>query len=1359
MDNLNKQNGLKNSVLSVFLIVFFLLLLKTTIATTSGSSGNANLTIWDDTDNQGIVKFSYSNITFNANFTNSTGNAINLSEGNCTIRFDYTGSYGGSENMTFNLTTFIWAYTTKINYKGVHNFQVNCTSTYGNITLVDNFTISNSPPTISKSGDFVDFDGNPETRDYLYCSEDILCIYNFSANVTEYDVNDVLIFGNGTNTTLINYFLNTTTGILTINYTNDSDIGNGNKQIELFVKDTESLPQNALLRVNISAENDPPYFLNLGGRRIINKTGINLTLSAADEENDVPYIFNVSFLSCVHTSLNPPTGPDKCVLFNLTYHNSTATNISFIPAENQKGEYEINFTVKDFRNASYSEVVNWTITWNDLPYFTYICDNERNTTEDSPFSCYVNASDKDELNNLTFVANYTWFTFNGTFSNITVISTGSTGNASALVNFTPTDLQVGNWSINLTVIDTGAPNASVESNSTIFFFFIENKNDSVAISEIPDITAYTSQNYSIFVNATDDDLLVPDKRVINETLTFMANSTFINISNQFYFPNTNRSQVTLSFNPNNFGVGSHSINITVCDKGNYSCASDIFTINVIDNSAPQWSPNMATNFELTEGVEFYLNLSQNVTDNEDINFTLLVLSSFNFDLTINHDTGIINFTPTDDDVGFHRVVINATDGKTPSPKYFNFTVLNVNDPPVFFAFYVANGTCSPNPLSCPGSRINVTEDTPVRFTLIIADDDLYIQQTSFYSENFNLILNLTGRNSSLFNFSSTGSFPVPYYQYEAYFTPRKSDVGNYNVILNITDASNASVFLTFNLTVNETLHPPNITTPIGNKVFSILNENFYFDVNATDLEDGSDGENTNLTFRIENLTAHGNFLKINSSTGVINFTTNSSLAGVWQFRAVVNDTHGEEDFEYFNLTIYDYPVILLPNSSYQFFMTENFSSTLNFTVNHTVQDSLNYTLIINQVVKNSTIGLGNGSAFLWKFTPNFTMETTCTGPVNLTLNVSNAKLSNSTSWLVEINYTNSPLNFITAIPQQSGGSPLTITLSDYFSDIDASDSCTNQTIGFSYAIVNQSSIGGSISVVITNWSIAVSPTVVFSAETDGSANFTITAYEYNGSQILSNLTSNEFLVSLTVQQAQATPLVGGGRRGSVKTQVVSLKILVPEPVSAKQKDKLIIPLGLENNGEVDLNKIYLGAIISKDGAIRKDLVASFDQSYFESLKVGEKKNITMIVDIDTNAAGLFEVTINATVETPVYKDWAKFYIQIEEDKSVLEKIIFTEEFIIGNPQCAELLDLVNDAKKLFNEGKIQAASSKTEEALRACNLAITQPPRPRIYERLGDKFIGYTAIASLIAFVFGFAYYTYKKISLNNQLNKSLGKI
>lgn len=1367
----SNQKPKKYLFLALALFIFlFSSLLATTIAANTANNQNANLTIWTNGTPSGENRtvggglsgktLNDYNFYFIANLTNSTGAYLNASigSGNCTIVFNISSTLSAIRQMVYQ-PSYLWVFNRSFNYKGNLSYLITCTSSYGNITnLTDYFYVLNTGPYLSTISS-ISFSNE----------EDNFTANNFSQYVIEDDLNDVLSYSilNITSTkhsaTSPAYYqnwiwINNSNGLVYVNATNDTEAANYGVTIQVLDGGNNGEDIAGLVKtisINVQPENDPPYFLNLGSSRIVNKSGIGLILSAIDEENDVPYAFNVSFLSCVHTALNPPTGPGNCTLFNLTFFNSTSTNITFVPLGNQKGEYEINFSVVDARNATYSKVINWSITWNDQPFFTYVCNNERNATEGALFNCRINASDTDELNNLTFISNYSWFTFSS-LSNITTIIT-SGGNASALVNFTPSDSQVGNWSINVTITDTGATSAPIETNSTIFSFFISNINDSVFISDIPDMTAYTSTTYNILVNVTDDDLLIPDKRVLNETITFLTNNSLVSISNQIYISGTNRTQATLSFDPNSLGVGAHTINVTAQDKYNNSIASDLFTITVVGNSAPQWNESMARNFNLTENSPFYLNLSKNVTDTDSLTFSL-THDSYSFNISINPTTGVINFTPNDTDVGFHRVNVTADDGKTPSTIELNFTVSNIPDRPNYRQLYVTNGTLT-------GGLINVTEDSNAILILQIVDDDFFIEQTSFYNENLTLTLNLTGPNSSLVRFDEGYAINRPsnnIYQYRASFIPKKSDMGNYNLTINITDAAGNFTILRFNLTVTETLHQPNITTAVPNVDLSILNENFYLDVNASDVEDGSDGPVSNLTFRIQNLTSGGNFLEINSTTGVINFTSNSSLAGRWRYKLIVNDTDGMEDSRYFNITIYDFPKMLSPSSAYVFNLAENVSALLNFTANHTVQNGLNFTLTINGVYKNSTTGYGNATEFLWLFAPNFTMETTCSGLVNLTINISNAKLSNVSNWLVNISHTNYPMQYLSDIPDQVGGTPLTLDLSNYFYDLDAADSCVNQPINFVYTRIPDSESGGFVTATFSNWSGNSSlPRATFSVQSDGAANFTVAAFEANSSnssQFIRNLSSNDFLVSLVVSESASTVQSMGGGGGATRTKIISLKILVPEPVSARQKDKLIIPLGLENDGQVNLKKIYLGASVAKDGELRKDLLASFDRPYFESLPIGTKENVTMVVDIDTNSVGLFEVTVNATVDDPDYYDWAKFYIEIEEDRSVLEKIIFTEEFVIGNPQCAELMDLVVDAKKLYSEGKEEEAVAKSEEALKACNQAITQPPRPRIHERLGDKFIGFTAIASLVAFALGFAYYTYKKISLNRQL-QMVGKI
>ncbi|MBI5804283.1 hypothetical protein HY450_03500 [Candidatus Pacearchaeota archaeon] len=1202
--------------------------------------------------------------------------------------------------------------------------------------------------------------------------------YNISTNVSDSDGNSLnFSFSTGDDSNPIwssihgsrasSFFtwivLNQTTGLLTINGTINNHTGKYN--ISIDVSDGSQSAGARIFLLLGNATNDAPQFVGLENKSFNMSSLFEYIINITDEENNIPFNFNINFLNCGTAEWSYRNSTD-CTLFNSSQYSTNATsgkiNISFTPLRNDVGSYIINFTVTDAgddvpKNTSKSQIVNFTVLNINLePHFRYKCDNERNATEDSPFICQINATDIDEINNLTFSANETWFLFNSSTSSITLgVNSTTNFNASALVNFTARDAQVGNWSINISVQDTGAPKGK---NSTVFYFFVANINDSVTLDDINNVTAFTSNNYTILVNATDDDLLIPDERVYNESITFFSNNTNVNVSSS-EISGKNKTRGTISFNPNDLGTGNHSINISVRDVNNFSISSKTFRIEVLANSIPTWNASTQTNHSLTENVQFYLNLTQNVTDaNGDLlNFTFINDTSFQ-SFSINLSLGTINFTPIDVDVGEHIVTINASDGKTPASIIFNFTISNINDTPsIQTPLTVVNAT-----IDTGNSNINVSEDNYTIVTLWVHDDDVRIpsNQRSFYNESITINLTIRGPNTKLFNFTLTNDFPTNGFpqrvEFDAVFTPNKSDVGSYNITINATDLSNASSFLSFNITVQEKQHSPALTT-IGAINKSII-ESLYIDVNFTDSEDINETHpGANFSYRIANLTSRGNFLTINSSNGVINVTLNQTRAGVWDFNVSINDTSGNRDSQVFTLIVFDYPTIISPVPSFQFNIVENTSSVLNFSVNSTVgsilNDTLNYTLIINGVVKNSTFGYGNGTSFLWGYTPGFTEETTCLTDINITLNVSNSKLSNFTSWNVTINHTNYPLIFNSNINNINTDSPASLTLSDYFVDVDASDGCQNQTIGFIPRLVE----GDALSLSVTNWTNTTTPTITFSSSSAAIANYTITGYEYNASLYANkNATSNNFSVKLTIasssSSSSSTSSGGGGGGGSSVEKPISLNIIVPEPVSSKKKDRLIIPIGAVNDGEITLNEIIFDGVVAKNGVQRSDLIASFDKSFIDSLSPGERENITLIVDVDTSEAGLFEVTITGKVKSPVFEDFAKVFIQIEKDEAVEEKIIFTEEFIVGNPECAELKELVDEAKTLFAQGDTESTIAKLDDALAACRRAISQPFTSRIRSRVEERLFGYVSFASLAAFLLGFSYYYYKRTKLKRAL-------
>ena len=1358
----------------------------------SGSSGDANLTINDTTDNTQIQRYTYCsdfcslkdnklpsswNVYFYANYTNSSGGIINNSNdnGNCTIRFNETGIFTNWISMLFNSSNNRFEHNRSFNYKGNLNYSVNCTSDYGNITLFDTSIITNTDPYIMKTpGGYIDFDLNGD-KDILQCTEDNLCVYNFSANVSEDDLNDVLTFNytQSSNTTLTNFSLNSTAGILSINVTTDMD---GSKYIELTVDDnTPGNIKSGILEVNIQAVNDPPQFVNLQNRTLNVTQLFDYIINITDEENNYPYSFNITFLNCsvAQWSTRNCSTSEGRELFNSSQYNSngTALNISFTPIKNDAGNYTINFTVTDLnnvnnpKNASTSQVVVFEVlNVNSVPYFNYVCGNEMNGSENSLFNCYINASDIDETSNLTITANETWFKFNGTESNsLTLPVNISTGfNASFLVNFTPIDEQVGNWSINFTLTDTTSP---IQTNTTNMQIYISNINDSVSLQQIDNVTVYSNFNVTTYINATDDDLLIKDKRVYNENLTFSSNTSWVNITSASVILNTNITGAIIDIYPNSSFSGLNYINISVRDANNHSIDSKVFAINVSVNSPPNWSSSVQREFYLNESINFYLNLSANVSDaqGDAINFSFSIEDQYPFPLfNINKTTGVVNFTPDDLDVGNHSVRINATDSKG-STDYiiFNFTVYNLNDNvSIGRPITATNATVDSN------SNINASEDNYTLINIYVYDDDFLINQTSFYDENLSLNVSVQGVNQNLLsNYTLFGTgIPGPNMsQYIIYFAPNHSDIGIYNVSINVTDNSNSSDILVFNLTINAVRHAPNLSS-IQNWNISIL-ESFVYDVNVTDVEDVNEtASGSNLTYSIANLSANGNFLNISNSgtKGLItNISNLTGKGGIWNYSVTVTDSSSLSASRNFTLRIYDYPVIILPNSSYAFNMVENATSRLNFSVNHSVGDALTYQLYINNVLRNETSANGNGSAFLLNFTANFNDETTCTGAVNLTLNVSNQKLSNSTSWIVNINHTNSPLTFSGTIgPTLSITNSQTYNLNDYFTDIDASDSCNNQTIGFTAQRLSEDTITASI----VNWTNSATPSVTFSSSTEQSGNYSIIAFEYNNSlynsSMLRNSSSNNFTVNITIATT-TTPTSGGGGGGSGATPVTTptpktivLKLILPEPVSVDKRDKIVLPIKLINNGQEVLNKISLSSIISLNGNIAQGIHTYFNRNFIDSLKVGQEENVTLTAEVDAETEGMYEITINATVESPKFNDWGKIYLNVKEGASIERKILFVEQLIVDNPECAEIKELVEEARKAYVNKDFKSAEKKIDEAIYACKRSIEQVSALNKVGGImkGGKILTYVLFTTILAVAIGIFYYLYNRMRLRKVL-------
>jgi hypothetical protein len=1179
--------------------------------------------------------------------------------------------------------------------------------------------------------------------------------YNLTKNVTgtiSGNLNFTINAINSTNSSLTDIgdyhwiSLNSSTGNLTINATKNNETGNFTITVEV----TDDSGQGTIVDTyfNITPINDAPVFSNLqnyswiqgdtGGTNLVS----NFQINVSDEESNFPLNFSVNVTSCSFAEWSNRTDDDCAgLVINRTLGNTTAL-LNFSTSNNDVGNYTINFTVVDSLGGTISELATFSINnSNDLPYFTYSCDNARNASEDTPFTCLLNASDIDELYNINFTSNTSWFTFN--LSNGSLSNTINAGfNISAenytvvMANFTPTDLAVGNWSLNISLVDS-----SGAENSTVFWFFVNNTEDFVYLDPIANTSALYI-NGTFYINASDEDLLVLDKSVKDENLTFTANVSWISITKLSQTSGVNYSQASVDINYDyilsNLGVGNHSVKINVTDSvGNYD--EQNFTVLIANDSAVVWNNTGTHTFSIDEGDNIYINLTEYVNDSEGdaINFSYTNDTLFDsFNLTI---LGIINFTSTNLDVGQHILVINASDGKKNSLSTFNFTILNVNDIPVL------------------NSIVNQTtyEDNLTEISIIIIDDDFRIpsNQKGFYNESLSVtrtITNSSGGQQQVFgNFSLLSLTNGNRSTYNISFTPTYSQVGVYNVSVTVTDNSSSTSQNNFTLTINSVDDAPNL----GNLTtqYSSKNRTLYYSINATDEEDGNSFTSGNLNFTFNYTMLSGadifNFSTFNLTTGILNMTFNETHVGKYHLNVSVNDSVGSSllDWADFWVYVYGVPNVTSPLTDQTFNLIENISSDLIFGVNHTVADNLTYEFYINNVLTNNLSYFGNGSNYTWSFKPNFTEETY--GIKNLSLVVLNSvfnDLNYTQNWNITINHTNAPVNFTGTIGTQAAtyDNAITLDLTNYFSDADYSDVNYNQTVNFSVA--GLSAITASVS---DSWVLTLS------AITSATESLTITADDLNDSNsTLTSISSNNFEVAFTAPSvAAATSSSGGGSGGGSNVQYVSLKLLVPGESQFIGENIIQIPVTVQNSGLTNLAGISLSGIVSYNNALTDDVRMNLGTTYIASLAQNEARNFTVTLNVDRRRIGNYKVTIFANVTSPKFSDFADFNIQLitSNETDAGQVVVFTENYVVENPECLELRELIEESRKLLDEGREAEARVLAEQAITACENAISQRSKLEFAKNyVGDKFF-YSFFITIIVFAFGLVFYFYKRIRFN----------
>ncbi|MCH7652661.1 MAG: hypothetical protein IIB14_03180, partial [Chloroflexi bacterium] len=136
------------------------------------------------------------------------------------------------------------------------------------------------------------------------------------------------LHGSGNTTDFYTWIsLNTTTGVLTINATLNNQTGGYNISV-----DASDGGQSAGARIFMilgNATNDAPTFVNLNNKTFNMTTLFDYIINTTDEENDLPFTFNITFESCAvaaWSTRNCSGSYGNLTLFNSTQYTTNGTS-------------------------------------------------------------------------------------------------------------------------------------------------------------------------------------------------------------------------------------------------------------------------------------------------------------------------------------------------------------------------------------------------------------------------------------------------------------------------------------------------------------------------------------------------------------------------------------------------------------------------------------------------------------------------------------------------------------------------------------------------------------------------------------------------------------------------------------------------------------------------------------------------------------------------------------------------------------------------------------------------------------------------------------------------------------------------
>ncbi|MCK4641245.1 MAG: putative Ig domain-containing protein, partial [Candidatus Marinimicrobia bacterium] len=282
-------------------------------------------------------------------------------------------------------------------------------------------------------------------------------------------------------------------------------------------------------------------------------------------------------------------------------------------------------------------------------------------------------------------------------------------------------------------------------------------------------------------------------------------------------------------------------------------------VSAYANTAPYFTAAVEDT-NLTEDVYWSAWLS--AADDDGDPFTFAFSESAPEGMKINSISGLITWTPDNDDVGVHQITAVVSDGNLSGYLTFFLYVNNVNDPPEW--------------VNTTDDTVTVAEDSDLEITVTANDNDL------MHGDHIKYLV-IHGPDS--LNIDSTAG--------KITWTPNNGDVGFYTITVRAQDDSSAAVDWTFKLEVTNT------DVEFDNSPPTEINEDEYFEFNL----ESTDENQGNTIYYFKNEDYQPKWIYIDQYTGALTGTPDNSHVRTDSVIIIVDDSHGGYDTLAYELTV------------------------------------------------------------------------------------------------------------------------------------------------------------------------------------------------------------------------------------------------------------------------------------------------------------------------------------------------------------------------------------------------------------------------------------------------------------------------